>query len=204
MDKRRICKKVNDRKVRGKTQQIFLILTHEIIDDILERKYDVMGTTGNVYTVTIATVPSCTCPDNKNRCNRCKHIYFVLTRIMIVEKTEEDLDEYTNRELKKMFSNIPDVVANLRASDEIKEKYEDLLTNKGRYREITGDDLCPICLGQMTENEELSFCKKSCGHPIHTLCFDLYNKKKVGEITCLFCQKPWDRKANDYVNLKLK
>jgi len=34
------------------------------------------GTTGNIYSITINQVPSCTCPDNQKG-NQCKHIVYV-------------------------------------------------------------------------------------------------------------------------------
>ena len=46
------------------------------------REFLVMGTTGNVYTVTIENEPSCTCPDFQLRQRRCKHIFFILMRVM--------------------------------------------------------------------------------------------------------------------------
>lgn len=37
---------------------------------------DIVGSTGNIYTVTIAPSPSCTCPDHLKG-NQCKHIVYV-------------------------------------------------------------------------------------------------------------------------------
>jgi len=38
-----------------------------------EQKFYVLGSVGNVYTVTISHIPSCTCPDHAKG-NLCKHI----------------------------------------------------------------------------------------------------------------------------------
>ena len=68
------------------TDNIYLIeaLPPDSEDDT-ERTYVIMGHSGNVYNVTIANRPHCTCPDFYLRRNRCKHIYFVLMRIMNIE-----------------------------------------------------------------------------------------------------------------------
>ncbi len=45
-------------------------------DDVPEETIDMAGTTGNIYSITIGQVPSCTCPDNQKG-NQCKHIVYV-------------------------------------------------------------------------------------------------------------------------------
>lgn len=45
-------------------------------DEIPEETIDMAGTTGNIYSITINQVPSCTCPDNQKG-NQCKHIVYV-------------------------------------------------------------------------------------------------------------------------------
>lgn len=44
--------------------------------DITEENVDIVGTTGNIYTVTITYEPQCTCPDAMKG-NQCKHIIYV-------------------------------------------------------------------------------------------------------------------------------
>jgi hypothetical protein len=41
-----------------------------------EEQVDMAGTVGNLYTVTIAKEPTCTCPDALKG-NQCKHIIYV-------------------------------------------------------------------------------------------------------------------------------
>ena len=41
-----------------------------------EETIDLAGTTGNVYSITICQLPSCTCPDSLKG-NQCKHIVYV-------------------------------------------------------------------------------------------------------------------------------
>ncbi|VBB17960.1 hypothetical protein YASMINEVIRUS_423 [Yasminevirus sp. GU-2018] len=193
------------RKSRGKAQRIFLILTHAYEDDVLERSYDVMGTTGNAYNVCIKTSPTCTCPDYTTRHKRCKHIYFVLSRIMKVTEDQEDIEEYTDDDLRDMLSNIPQITENLRVDAGKIAKFKALKKNgKGEVemRPINEDDVCAICLGDMYEcDEELTYCKYSCGSGIHKDCFDRYTAHRAEGAKCLFCMKQWERQGTAYINL---
>lgn len=201
----RVCHTENARKTRGKSQRIFLILTHDYDEDDLERRYEVMGMTKNAYTVTINHTPSCTCPDHTTRHRRCKHIFFVLTRIMKVAEDQEDIETYTDDDLEEMFCNIPEITANLKVNPSQLNRYKMLKRNKNDEvdkRDIDEDDQCPICLGEMFDcDEELTYCKYHCGTHIHKECFDLYNSKQYN-IKCLYCHNPWvDEKQQQYINL---
>ena len=55
-----------------------------------------------------------------------------------------------------------------------------------------------------TENgeEEIDYCKFSCGKPIHKTCFAMWCKKKAAN--CVYCSAPWEGKKlseSDYINL---
>lgn len=187
------------RKIRGSTQNIFLIET--IIDDIKEeRKYVVMGSTGNVYNVTIKEKPECTCPDFMTRNKRCKHVYFILIKVMKADNIDHEI--YSKEALEKMFKNIPQITNNLIVNNNIKNKYDKL--KKNEKIEITmknTDDLCPICLDDLENGCELDFCKYSCGKPVHTLCYAMWIKKKAPN--CIYCSVDWYKKEvnSKYINL---
>jgi hypothetical protein len=196
------------RKARGKEQKIFLILTHEYDADDLERKYEVMGTTGNVYTVSILNTPTCTCPDYVSRNKRCKHIYFVLTRIMKVKSSQEDIEEYSDGDLEDMFENIPQITENLRIDANRLAKFRILKkngNNEVEKRELDDESMCPICLTELCDcDEELIYCRYSCGYSLHKQCFDMYNSKQHGQFKCIFCQKPWELGIEGrYLNIDL-
>ena len=111
----RIAKAYNDR--------LYLVesIPPENEDDAL-REYIVMGSTGNVYRVKIKHEPSCTCPDNRMRKERCKHIYFILLRVMKVDN--ETQEYYDDEELVEMFKHIPQITHNLIANRAIRKKYK--------------------------------------------------------------------------------
>src|SRR3989337_1997485 len=108
------------RKQRAKTQNLFLIETKDIENS---KEYTVMGSTGNVYKVIISNKPTCTCPDYKLRKRRCKHIYFILIRVMKVKEDEEETSVFSSEALELMFKNIPKITENLIVNKNIKDKY---------------------------------------------------------------------------------
>jgi hypothetical protein len=198
---------LTDRKNRGKTQKLYLIESYPSTSNF-EREYAVMGSTGNVYLVKIKSVPTCTCPDYLERLKRCKHIYFILIRVMGIQDDETDKDNYISGELTNMFSNISPVTNNLVADHkyiDIYEKNKDkILPDKHKLEEKDQkktDDLCPICLDDLENGEELVFCKYSCGKSIHYECFNMLAKSR--NISCPFCMKTWDGShvSFKYVNL---
>lgn len=200
-----------DRKNRGLTQKIYLIMTHTYNNDVLERSYDVMGTTNNVYNVIVKSQPACTCPDYMNRQRRCKHIYFVLSRIMKVQQDKVDKVEYSDSDLKYMFEHIPYITENLRVNALTAEKYKQLkMNNNGEVsmRKIDDEDECPICLDLFYMNtDDITFCRYSCGNVIHKTCFDRYTTKQTKDcIKCVYCRQPWFKHnsvSSQYINIKV-
>ena len=188
------------RKERGKKQNIFLIETIPPTSKY-ERKYDVVGMTGNVYTITISNSPTCTCPDHTTRFRRCKHIYFILIRVMHVDEDDEDKAKFTNEELEKMFDSIPDITNNLIADNKHREAYEKLKDKKDEpIKKKSINDLCPICLDDLDNGDELDYCKYSCGKNIHKECFQMWAKSK--SLHCIFCRKEWNvPTSGKYINL---
>ena len=147
----------------------------------LERNYIIMGNSGRTYQVTISNNPTCTCPDYMTRLNRCKHIFFVLIRIMKIENYSEEY--YTDEELTQMFLNIPDVAKNLMYTGEKPQEQEEV------DQKFDKGDICPICLDELENGKELDYCKYSCGKTIHKKCFSMWEKSKGG--ICVFCRAKW-------------
>ena len=69
-----------NRKNKAFTEPIYLLNIESIIKNN-ERKFNILGTTGNKYIVTINYKITCTCMDYQSRNINCKHIYFVVLRI---------------------------------------------------------------------------------------------------------------------------
>ncbi len=71
--------RVQRKKPDGKARMFVIDRTRGGTDDIPEETIDMAGTTGNIYSITISQIPSCTCPDNQKG-NQCKHIIYVSSR----------------------------------------------------------------------------------------------------------------------------
>ena len=174
------------------TDNIYLIESF-LPDNEFKRKYLIMGNSGNTYLVTIANRPFCTCPDFSIRHNRCKHIFFVLIRIMKIDNYYSK--QYSDEELIRMFRNIPEIAQNLRYHGEraAEEKEVDQKFDK--------DDVCPICLDPLENGKELDYCRYSCGKTIHKKCFSMWQKSKGG--VCVFCRAKWHSKNPSSLSKKV-
>jgi hypothetical protein len=197
-------------KTRANIQKLYLIFTHKYNQNDSFRKYEIKGSTGNVYTVNIQNKPTCTCPDHIQRKRRCKHIYFVLIKIMKVSHDYEDKNEFTDGELKTMFMNVPKITDNLMVDNvELTKylKYVEKMSNASyplEMKKIKEGDLCPVCLDELFDtNESLVHCKYSCGFGMHKLCFDVYNENVDGVVKCLFCHHEWNKNktVDKYINI---
>jgi hypothetical protein len=161
-----------------------------------------MGLTGNVYTVSVTNKPTCTCPDHTTKNNRCKHIYFVFQRVLRTNNC--DKESYSNEELAHFINNKNNIDKNVCVSENIKSKYHKLVhkkSNKTSVIDVNLDDLCPLCLDDLDNGEEIDWCKADCGKAIHKLCFKVCSPKYGAK--CPYCNKPWNPPENEnaYINL---
>ncbi len=193
-----------ERMRRGKTDKLFLVhITQDSKNDACPLTVDVMGTTGNVYKVRICENPTCTCPDFIKRGRRCKHIYFVLEKVL-------NAHEYANQKrfmsstLRKLCSNMTRMVSELYAPKQLYMKYEKTKVHDddSTVKQKGLDDVCPVCLCDMElqGDQQLDFCRNGCGRTIHVQCFDMW--ANANSRTCVFChEKWWDCDRCQYVNL---
>lgn len=164
------------RKDKAFTEPIFLINMEPVIKNN-ERIFNILGTSGNKYVVTINNKITCTCMDYKSRNINCKHIYFVVLRICKQTHVSKKL---TEKKLIKIFSNIPSFIDKSLTN----EKY--LIIEKVKQKI---DDCCPICLDDLTNEkmELLNYCHYGCGKSFHKKCFILCNN--INELkNCAFCR----------------
>ncbi|CAF2986476.1 unnamed protein product [Rotaria sp. Silwood2] len=96
---------VYDRIERALNQRLYLLAATKSSNASIYREYKVLGQTANVYTVVITHIPSCTCPDYAKG-HLCKHIIFVLHRILKVDRNSPLLYQQAllTNELNKIFT----------------------------------------------------------------------------------------------------
>lgn len=147
------------------------------------------GTTGNVYTIVVDKVPSCDCP-HARKGNQCKHIVYVLSRILRAPTDLEYQLAFTSSELRQIFANAPPLPSETADND----------AKDGNRKPVEGE--CPICCVDFEpdSSETVVYCKASCGNNIHKDCFGQWAATKTGQtVTCPFCRAPWQ---GDEIQLK--
>lgn len=155
-----------------------------------EEEVEIAGSTGNIYTVTIARQPTCTCPMGEKN-EQCKHIIYVLARVLRAKYEYVYQLALLSCELEDIFSNAPPIV----------EDGDSLTTGEGdkRRKPIEGD--CPICFNEMEVHkpEEIVWCRAACGQNVHKECFEMWaatKRKQAGaskaDVTCPYCRSVWE------------
>jgi hypothetical protein len=139
------------------------------------------GTTGNIYTITIDKVPSCDCP-HARKGNQCKHIVYVLSRVLRAPAELEYQLAFISSELKDIFARAPPLPSETAEND----------GKDGNRKPVEGE--CPICCNDFEpeSSETIVYCKAACGNNIHKDCFGQWAATKTGQaVTCPFCRTPW-------------
>ncbi|KAL2686424.1 SWIM zinc finger protein [Phyllosticta citricarpa] len=156
-------------------------------EDCPEENVDIAGSTGNVYTVNISKVPSCTCPYNKKG-HQCKHIAYVLIRTLKAPRHLQYQLAFVSSELREIFSKAPPIPSEAAGAQD----------NDGRRKPI--EDECPICCCEFKpKKEEIVYCKAACGNNMHKDCFDQWAATKRDNVTCPYCRSPWQQGDEDSV-----
>ena len=180
----------------------------------------VMGSTGNLYTVTISQLVQCTCPDCA-RGNICKHILFVMLKViglppnspliyqaaLITEELQEIANLLTQRmaQVGRAASNSHSFMAdervqkaynelkspNSKQADKKEEEEEEDEASGVKRQSAEGED-CPICFDPLA-NEKLVYCKAVCGANFHATCINTWKQQQQhrGTFTCPNCRSEW-------------
>jgi len=177
-----------ERLQRVTSQRMFLIDREKVVGEdgeCPEEKFDIAGSTGNIYQVTICRVPRCTCPDAAKG-NQCKHIIYVMVNVL---KAREDLAY----QLALLSTELVEIFANAPVTPQLSDGAPSSSTDTGGFRKpIEGD--CPVCVMEFNESdksEEILWCKGACGNNIHRHCFEQWARSKPGPVRCVYCRTPW-------------
>lgn len=178
--------------LRANTQRMFVVdrTRHHNEDcpyrtpDCPMERLDLAGTTGNIYTVTIRHVPSCNCPNFLNGNPQCKHILYVLMRVLKAPQHLMYQAAFLTSELREIFDN-----AGPLPTESVSEEDKD-----GKRKPVEGD--CPICCEELSTDagEPTVWCKAACGNNLHKSCFDQWaaTKGAGGGVTCPYCRTKWE------------
>lgn len=121
----------------------------------------------------------CTCPDFSNRNTACKHIFFILLKVLKVHCNKN----LTHRQ------NYWQHVRRGRAKSFI-QKAKNILYNE-RPDNAKGNEECSICLDEFQEqvsDQIICYCH-GCGHQFHSLCMSIWIKtQKTKKKSCPLCR----------------
>ncbi|CAO2658717.1 Nn.00g064400.m01.CDS01 [Neocucurbitaria sp. VM-36] len=172
-------------KERALTQRL-TVLSRERggTDEVPVEVVTIAGSTGNVYTVTIDIKPSCDCPHAKKG-NQCKHIIYVLLRVMKAQ-------EHVAYQLALLGSELRDVIKNAPPNPGVETDGKDGTEKEGEdtnRKPIEGE--CPICYDELEDKEVVVYCKASCGNNVHKDCMQKWMAMTRGKTTCPYCRAKW-------------
>ncbi|KAF8834792.1 hypothetical protein BDN67DRAFT_914190 [Paxillus ammoniavirescens] len=217
MTKKKCPKNILDRVERVMSQrQVFFMIDRRRNNEELREEFSVLGSTGNVYTVTIGKTPSCSCPD-ATKGNHCKHILFIFLKVLQVSQDSHVWYQKAllTSELAAIFADAPPApnsLAHQRVRDAYAQSTGQTLNvsatpsgsgsggasgsvsgaTKGPRRQPTAEDDCPICYEGMhgVAETRLEWCE-ACGNAVHKECFSEWAKSSRNNLTCVFCRAPW-------------
>ncbi|KAL7621761.1 hypothetical protein AAE478_009088 [Parahypoxylon ruwenzoriense] len=157
-----------------------------------EESVELTGSTGNIYFVHVARLPTCTCP-HASKGHQCKHVLYVLSRVLRARFDLVYQLALLTTELQEIFTNAPPI----ESADPNKK------TDKNR-KTLEGD--CPICYMPFEDAEDTVYCRATCGQNIHKECFEMWaatKRKSAGDqVTCPMCRTPWQ--GDDDILKKIK
>jgi Ring finger domain/SWIM zinc finger len=198
---------IQDRIQRAQEQTMFLISKDDDEPDReLKWTFVVLGSTGNVYDVTIQRVPHCTCPDHAKG-NLCKHILFVLLKVMRVPSTSPLIYQqaWIRSELEEMmegmrirFQQVSGVMANaavqksyktMKGVDMDAPSQNDAEEDKKVCARDEEED-CPICFDPLSSSASTR-CSSHCGTSFHQTCVQQWKKQQCRTPTCPICRGSW-------------
>ncbi|KAL1872219.1 hypothetical protein Plec18167_006822 [Paecilomyces lecythidis] len=171
-----------EKLMRATTQRMYVVgQTRSGTDAVPEGKFDIVGTTGNIYRVGIGKEPSCSCPDARKRSDLCKHIIYVLVNVLKAPEHLQYQLAFLSSELREIFQGAP-------SSSKDSASTED---TAGKRKPVEGD--CPICFMEFDPNtEEIVWCKAACGNNVHKVCFQRWaTTQRQSGVRCVYCRSDW-------------
>jgi hypothetical protein len=178
---------------RARTQRMIVLSRNRIT--AFSEEIAIVGSTGNIYTVTISHLPSCTCPDHANG-NQCKHVVYALHTVLRAPSQLEYQLAFLTAELEEIFSKAPPI-----PTETVSEDNE---STNGKRKPIEEGSECPICyMDLLPDSEELVWCKAACGNNMHKTCFEQWAASQRGQVVkCVYCRTPWETNSADLATLQ--
>ncbi|KAI8646317.1 hypothetical protein BD408DRAFT_410553 [Parasitella parasitica] len=190
------------RVLRAMKQKMFVLSRELSPQDDTAENFEVLGSIGNSYTVTMGSSITCTCMDYRIRHTHCKHILMVLLKVYrlcldspMFQKLSTSRDE---RMRAKSSSRIvdPSVLVPAKIREKILRLSRDGQEQEESEAQIERRSLdtsdCPICFEEFEQAkiDSIDYCKV-CGNNIHQECFNMWKTSKGRDVTCVYCRSKW-------------
>ncbi|KAI8881741.1 hypothetical protein K501DRAFT_300395 [Backusella circina FSU 941] len=189
------------RAERAMTQRM-LILSRETLDDYCE-EFEVIGTVGSAYNVTIGQRMSCSCIDFTSRSSPCKHILMLLLKVYRLDFTSplyRSLSSTSEQRKDAIMKSTHDPSAFV--SDAVRQRINQVLYQSStasrpiaQQHPLDHSD-CAICFDPFIESERtnVEFCWV-CGNNVHGQCMARWISTRTGvnetNATCIYCNQTW-------------
>ena len=173
-------KAIRDRIEKALKQRMYLINASMISEN--NWKFIVEGSTGIHYDVLINNKLSCSCKDFTTRHLICKHIYFIIVRVL----KNSDLIELVNGQGPNIC------IFSLKLN--LNENFNKILNprfknNKETFNVMDIMDVCSICYENYVKEDVLVKCGL-CNNYFHDECISRWLKSAT-KCTCPLCREMW-------------
>lgn len=165
---------------RALSQRLYLLNRNEFY-------FQVQGTNYSDYLVNLDPNAnykswSCECPDHQTRSSLCKHMIFVLIKVLKLNAQQ------IGPKIGLSISTIENVIKSVK----IRTNNISFVSNEEEptaKRKDLGD--CPICYDLMKKSENIIWCRYSCGQNVHKDCFNRWANSGRSKIRCVWCRAEW-------------
>ena len=204
--------KIRERIERAISQRLFLVKTSETTTCPTNGgpliTFTILGSTGNVYEVTLSKVPHCSCPDHRKG-NLCKHLLFVMLKVVGLSASSPLVYQsaYLTNELDEIMEKVQNRMSSLGvvvANEAVRQKLTDMEKKAGtgvvdedakasavKRKEVDGSE-CPICFDDLgSDIAQLTFCQAACGTNYHKECMRMWTSQHRSNPKCPICRQPW-------------
>lgn len=162
---------------------------------------DVLGSTGNVYRVTLSFAGSqCQCPDFAKGGGVCKHLLFVMLRVLKLSREDHRVwqTSLTMTELQPLLAHLRDrhgQLGELAADASVLRGYREAKDGEAAAPKQPLPAECPICFEEISETNTMCTCR-ACGHHLHADCQHRWAASSSKGDTCPLCRSPWKSPAS--------
>lgn len=163
-------------------QRLFLIDAEMI--SLNNWKFIVEGISGTSYTIYINDQLSCSCGEFKKRNLICKHIYFIISKVLKDSK-QIILNEIGSKPNICIFSLKINLNLNEKFNNNLNPRFKNII----KYNNDNINDICSICYDDFIKDETITKCKL-CNNYFHNQCINIWLRKST-RCTCPMCRSVW-------------